>query len=137
MSDLPFSYLLTYGTPFVVYFVGVIVRYKATFLRSPDAPPLKEQLYAAIAFSFLAIAPLLPAISLTVAVDTGIDFIAYIFILVVVLQEGLILHEKAVAIVGKLVRDAGNGANRKDVSNLGAAGRPQEAALGDQSAEGN
>ena len=50
-------HVLTYACPFTVYYVGILVRYHAKFLRSADAPPLSEQLIAGIAFPLIAIAP--------------------------------------------------------------------------------
>ena len=101
-----------YVLPFAAYYLGVVVRYFAKFLRDRDAPPLGEQLWAATAFSVIAVGPLLPAIELTFAQENvapgarrPFQHIAYIFILIVLLQEGLVLHEKAMALVKRLVRD--------------------------------
>ena len=60
---------------------------------------------AGCVFSFVAVAPLLPSLRLAVSADGGVDAIAYFLVIVVIMQEGLVLHERAVAAVKKLVRD--------------------------------
>ena len=101
-----FGYALTYGLPFIAYFLGILVRYHARFLRASEPPPLREQLIAGCVFSFVAVAPLLPSLRLAVSADGGVDVIAYFLVIVVIMQEGLVLHERAVTAVKKLVRHA-------------------------------
>ena len=105
-EDTPqlFAYLLSYGLPFLAYYIGIFVRYYAKFLHDSPPPPLDQQLVAGIVFSFVAVVPLLPSIRLAVS-ETGVDEIAYSLILVVIMQEGLVLHERAVTAVKKLIRD--------------------------------
>lgn len=98
------AYALTYGLPFLAYYAGIIVRYHAKFLRDSEPPPLKEQLVAGCVFSFVAIAPLLPSLRLAVSAQDGVDGVAYFLIIVVVMQEGLVLHERAVTMVKRLSR---------------------------------
>ena len=100
------GYLLTYGAPFAAYYVGILVRHYASFLRHAGSAPLGEQLIAGIVFSVVAVAPLLPAIILTVEARDGFDVVAYILIIAVILQEGLVLHERAVTLVANLVTNA-------------------------------
>ena len=100
------EYALTYVLPFLAYFLGILVRYHAKFLHDSDPPPLREQLVAGCVFSFVAAAPLLPSLRLAVSADGGIDVIAYFLVIVVIMQEGLVLHERAVMAVKKLVRHA-------------------------------
>ena len=98
------KHLLTYVLiPFGFYYCAIIVRYYAKFLSPGDRPPLKEQLLAGIVFSVIAIAPLLPSIKLSVKAVDGTDWIAYILLMVVIMQEGLILHERAVSILRGLI----------------------------------
>ena len=99
-----FLYSLTYGLPFVVYYLGIIVRYYAKFLRPSTVPPLKEQLVAGIVFSIFAVGPLLPSFRLAVSAPGGVDVLAYVFAAIVILQEGLVLHERALSTVKRLVR---------------------------------
>ena len=99
------SYALTYVLPFLAYFLGIVVRYYARFLHDTDPPPLQEQLVAGCVFSFVAVAPLLPSLRLAVSADGGVDVIAYFLVIVVIMQEGLVLHERAVTAVKKLVRE--------------------------------
>ena len=106
MSPL-LAHSLTYGLPFLAYYVGILVRYHAKFLDESEPPPLREQLVADCVFSFIAIAPLLPSLSLAVSAEGGVDLIAYFLVIVVVMQEGLVLHERAVTIVRKLSRGKG------------------------------
>lgn len=103
MSPL-LNHTLTYGLPFLAYYVGILVRYYARFLDESDPPPLREQLVAGCAFSLIAVAPLLPSLSLAVSAEGGVDLVAYYLVIVVVMQEGLVLHERAVTIVRKLSR---------------------------------
>lgn len=101
------GYALTYGLPFLAYFLGIVVRYYAKFLHDTTPPPLGEQLVAGCVFSFVAVAPLLPSLHLAVSAEDGVDLIAYFLVIVVIMQEGLVLHERAVTAVKKLVRPAG------------------------------
>ena len=103
---------LTYLLPIVAYYVGIAVRHYARFLRSSAAPPFGQQLVAGIVFSLVAVAPLYPAIKLTVTV-AGLDVVAYVLIMVVIMQEGLVLHERAVALVSNLVTQAQDRAGQK------------------------
>lgn len=100
------EYSLTFLFPFLAYFLGILARYYAKFLHDSDPPPLREQLVAGCVFSFVAVAPLLPSLRLAVAADGGVDVIAYFLVIVVIMQEGLVLHERAVTAVKKLVRRA-------------------------------
>ena len=97
------NHLITYVFPFVAYYTGILVRYHAKFLHDSIPPPLKEQLVAGIVFSVVAVAPLIPSIRLA-ALAEPIDLVAYMLVVVVIMQEGLVLHERAVAGVKKLVR---------------------------------
>lgn len=97
------QFLLAYVLPFVAYYIGILVRYYAKFLHDSTPPPLREQLVAGIVFSVVAVAPLLPSIRLAVTPES-IHLIPYMLIVVVIMQEGLVLHERAVAGVRKLVR---------------------------------
>ena len=108
MGPLP-GYILTYGLPFLAYYVGILVRYYAKFLHDSDSPPLKEQLVAGCVFSFVAIAPLFPSLRLAVSAEGGVDLIAYFLVVVVIMQEGLVLHERAVTVVKKLSGRGQNG----------------------------
>lgn len=105
-SGLPplVKHLITYVLPFVAYYVGILVRYHAKFLHDSTPPPLGEQLVAGIVFSVVAVAPLIPSIRLAVLAAETIDLVAYMLVVVVIMQEGLVLHERAVAGVRKLVR---------------------------------
>lgn len=92
------THLFTYMLPFVSYFMGICIRYYAKFLRSDDAPPLNEQLIAGVAFSLIAVAPLIPSLRLAVVAQ---DVTAYMLATVVIMQEGMFLHEHAVRAVNK------------------------------------
>ena len=84
--------------PFVCYYMGIRIRYFAKFLRSDDAPPLNEQLIAGVVFSLIAVAPLIPSLRLAVVAQ---DVTAYMLAVVVIMQEGMLLHERAVREVNK------------------------------------
>lgn len=84
--------------PFVCYYLGICIRYYAKFLRSDDAPPLNEQLIAGVVFSLIAVAPLIPSLRLAVVAQ---DVTAYMLVTVVIMQEGMFLHELAVRQVNK------------------------------------
>lgn len=99
------EYAFFYLFPFAVFYVGVLVRHYARFLNDRPLPPLHEQLIASLAFSLVAIAPLLPALQLTLPSEGGEgNMIAYFLILAVIIQEGLIMQEKAVRTVRELLQ---------------------------------
>ena len=113
---------MTYLLPIVAYYVGIAVRHYARFLRSNAAPPFGQQLVAGIVFSLVAVAPLYPAIKLTVTV-AGLDIVAYVLIIVVIMQEGLVLHERAVALVSNLVTQAHDRAGPKPGNSASVTGK--------------
>jgi hypothetical protein len=87
--NLVWNSVVTLGLPFLAYFLGIIIRKVA--LPGKDSPPLSRQLLLGVPMCLVIVSPSIAAVGNAVRSDVG----AYLFILGVLMEHGMLVQETA------------------------------------------